>query len=62
MRLMPMCQMRYGGSWSVKEALCIACAGNRRKQLCAWGEEGGGGLFRDPGDDKARIKSYWAVG
>lgn len=21
-----------------------------------------GGLFRDPGDDKARVKSYWAVG
>lgn len=56
MRLKPMCQMKYGGSWSAKEALCVACARSRRNS-CKHG-----GLFRDPGDDKARVKSYWAVG
>lgn len=25
-----MCQMRYGGRWSVKEALSVACARSRR--------------------------------
>lgn len=49
-------QMRYGGSRSVKEALCVACARSRRSSCVHEG------LFRDPGDDKARVKSSWAVG
>lgn len=49
--------MRFGGSWSVKEALCVDCARCRRSSCV----HGGGGLFRNPGDDKARVKSYRAV-